>query len=112
MLLEAGMGWTRSTRYGHRPTCTSSRILAGQEVGRRAVADRLLAARYRPAPGPYVDATGTRRRVQALMAVGHTVIVIGNESGVDHSVIHDILNGCLTVRGITADRIAAAYDWL
>jgi AraC-like DNA-binding protein len=111
-LLDAGMGWTRIARAAHCSSCTISRILNGQELVRRTVAERLLAVRYRPAPGRYVDATGTRRRVQALMAIGHTVVTIAAESGVDGSVIHDVLNGCPTVRGITADRIAAAYDWL
>ena len=111
-LLDAGMGWTRITRAAHCSTCTLSRILNGQELMRRTAAERILAVRYRPAPGRTIDATGTRRRIQALMAVGNTIVGIAAESGVDHSVINDILNGAPTVRGMTADRIAAAYDWL
>lgn len=111
-LLDAGMGWTRITRAAHCSTCTIHRILGGQELVRRTVAERLLAVKFRPAPGRYVDATGTRRRIQALIAIGHTVVGIAAESDVDHSVITDVLNGAANVRGLTADRIAAAYDWL
>jgi len=111
-LLDAGMGWTRIGRAAHSSSCTIARILNGQELIRRTVADRLLAVKYRPAPGRTVNATGTRRRIQALMAIGHTIVGIAAESGVDPSVIHDILGGCTNVRGITADRIAAAYDWM
>lgn len=111
-LLDAGMGWTRIGRAAHSSSCTIARILNGQELIRRTVAERFLAVKYRPAPGRTLNATGTRRRVQALMAMGHTVTRIASESGVDASVIFDILGGAIHVRGITADRIAAAYDWL
>ena len=111
-LLDEGMGWTRISRAAHSSSCTIARILNGQELIRRTVADRLLAVKYRPAPGRTVEATGTRRRIQALIAIGHTIVGISDESGVDHSVIHDILGGCANVRGVTADRIAAAYDWM
>ncbi|MCX5522640.1 hypothetical protein OG342_07145 [Streptomyces bobili] len=111
-LLNAGMGWVRISRAAHCSQCTIARILNGQELIRRTAADRLLAVKFRPAPGRTIDATGTRRRIHALMAIGHTVTGIADESGVDHSVIHDLLNGAPNLRGITADRIAAAYDWL
>lgn len=89
------------------------RILNGQELIRRTVAERILAVKARPAPGRYVNLTGTRRRIQALMAIGHTVTGIAHESSVDPSVITDILRGKIPrVRGVTAERIAAAYDWL
>ncbi|MFJ5644107.1 hypothetical protein [Streptomyces sp. NPDC093223] len=111
-LLDAGMGWVRITRAAHSSSCTIARILNGQELVRRSVAERILAVKYRPAPGRYLDATGSRRRVQGMMVRGHTVVVIATEAALDHSVIHDILNGCPQVRGLTADKIAAAYDWL
>jgi hypothetical protein len=107
------MGWTRITRAAHTSTCTIHRLLAGQDLTRRTVVERILAVKARPAPGRYVDATGTLRRIQALMAIGHTVGGIAAESGVDHTVITDLLQGrSTTVRGCTADRVAAAYDWL
>lgn len=111
-LLAAGMGWTRIGRAAHSSSCTIARIINGQKLIRRTVAERLLAVKYRPAPGRTVDATGTRRRIQALMAIGHTIVGIAAESDVDHSTIHDVLNGAPNVRGMTYDRIAAAYDWL
>lgn len=111
-LLDAGMGWTRIARAAHSSTCTIARVLNGQELIRRTAAERILAVKYRPAPGRSVDATGTRRRIQALIATGHTITGIAEESDVNYSVIVDILNGCANVRGITADRIASAYDWL
>ncbi|WP_405558906.1 hypothetical protein OHV08_33820 [Streptomyces canus] len=111
-LLDAGMGWPRICRAAHCSSSTIARLLKGQELVRRTVADRILAVKYRPAPGRTLDATGSRRRIQALMAIGHTVIGIASESGVDCSVLHDILGGAVSVRGMTFDRIAAAYDWL
>lgn len=111
-LIDAGMGWPRIGRAAHCSSSTIARLLNGQEKVRRTVAERILAVKYRPAPGRTLDATGTRRRIQALMAIGHTVVGIAAESGVDHSVIHDVLGGAGNVRGITYDRIAAAYDWL
>ncbi|MFJ9633719.1 hypothetical protein ACIRU8_39105 [Streptomyces sp. NPDC101175] len=106
------MGWTRIARAAHSSSCTIARILNGQELVRRTVADRILAVRYRPAPGRIVDATGARRRTQALLAIGHTIVGLAAESDVDHSVINDILAGAPNVRGATFDRIASAYDWL
>lgn len=111
-LLGAGMGWPRITRAAHCSTCTISRLLNGQELVRRSVSDRILAVKYRPAPGRIVEAVGTLRRIQALMAIGHTRAGIGEEADVDASVITDILGGAPNVRGMTADRIAGAYDWL
>lgn len=111
-LLEAGMGWARITRAAKASSCTVARILNGQELVRRSVAERLLAVQYRPAPGRYVEATGTRRRIQALIAIGHPIAGIAAEVGADQSVITDILNNQDRIRGITADRIAAGYDWL
>jgi AraC-like DNA-binding protein len=111
-LLAAGMGWPRIIRAAHCSSCTIHRILGGQELMRRTVAERILAVKVRPAPGRYVDALGTRRRIQALMAIGHTIVGIAREADVDHTVINAVLRGCATVRGMTADRIAAAYDWL
>jgi plasmid maintenance system antidote protein VapI len=111
-LLADGMGWPRICRAAHCSSSTIARLLNGQEKVRRSVADRILAVKYRSAPGRIVDATGTRRRIQALLAIGHTITGLAEESDVDHSVINDVLNGALNVRGMTADRIAAAYDWL
>ncbi|MFD3638265.1 hypothetical protein ACH43Y_14255 [Streptomyces rubiginosohelvolus] len=112
-LFAEGMGWERVTRAAHCSSSTIHRILGGQQLVRRSVADRILAVKARPAPGRFTDATGTRRRVQALIAIGHTVGHVSDEAGVDQSVLIDIIGGSQTrARGITADRIAAAYDWL
>lgn len=112
-LFAEGMGWARVTRAAHCSSSTIHRILGGQQLVRRSVADRILAVKARPAPGRYTDATGTRRRIQALIAIGHTISHISDEAGVDQSVIVEIVSGTQArTRGVTADRIAAAYDWL
>lgn len=112
-LLAAGMGWPRIARAARCSSCTIQRLLAGQELIKRSVADRILAVKARPAPGRHVDPTGSRRRIQALMAIGHTMVRISAEAAVDQSILVDVLHGHVsTVRGVTVDRIAAAYDWL
>ncbi|MER7806125.1 hypothetical protein [Streptomyces sp900116325] len=108
---------------------TTGQIAVAAECADRTVADLLhrknktirkdLAARIlnaRPTlaalPGATkVDATGTIRRAQALMAIGHSLTSIANAMGVSHyTVLGNILNGLRpTVTVATARSAASVY---
>jgi hypothetical protein len=58
-----------------------------------------------------VDATGTRRRLQALARLGHTFEVIGRRMGVDKSVPKDYC-GVTFVQLATAQKVKRVYEEL
>lgn len=65
----------------------------------------------------WIDPTGTRRRIQALAAIGHTSEEISKESGIANSQVMKIARGYSRADGpkilqSTADRIRAAYQRL
>lgn len=61
----------------------------------------------------YVDATGTIRRLRALMAIGHSGRVIAGHADTSQARVHRIASGVQpTVRRSLADRIAQAYQQL
>jgi DNA-directed RNA polymerase specialized sigma24 family protein len=81
----------------------------------RATRDAILAVQ----PGPkavdtlHIDALGSRRRLQALMTVGHSVRLIARECSIAKDRAHDIALGLQpTVRADVAQRIADAYTRL
>jgi hypothetical protein len=78
----------------------------------RTTRDAILAAQ--PGPKPVetlqIDALGSRRRLQALMFVGHSVRLLARECRVSKDRAHDIALGLQpTVRADVAERIADAY---
>lgn len=79
-------------------------------------AQRILAVRPSSdtRPDTYVDATGTRRRLQALAVMGHSARVLAERLGnADHSGVLDIQSGKVaTVRRRTAQAVATLYDEL
>lgn len=79
----------------------------------RAIARRILACDPTGSTtSPYmpVDATGTRRRLQALIAIGHTVRRIAAAIGHAPSALSKIIQGRYpTVRGTTARAVATLY---
>jgi transcriptional regulator with XRE-family HTH domain len=58
-----------------------------------------------------VDATGTRRRIQALMAMGWTQRDIGREMGIGHGGVSKLTKG-EKVRQSNVDRVAEVYERL
>ncbi|MFF0942709.1 hypothetical protein ACFYE2_00565 [Kocuria sp. CPCC 205300] len=85
---------------GKRPTVVSDSI------------DLLRGARkHLPAPTGRIDATGTRRRLQALAVIGWTTARVAEVAGIDRNVAQYLRSGkhagC-TVE--TSRRVAAAYD--
>jgi transcriptional regulator with XRE-family HTH domain len=62
---------------------------------------------------PYVDPTGTVRRLQALAAMGHSGTVLAAELGVARQRLAEIRNGYFPqIRRETATKIAELYDRL
>lgn len=81
---------------------------------RQSTAERLLALRPTPdalAGGVTVDATGTRRRLQALVAIGWPQSRLGQRLGVDPSNMNALLTRS-RVTAATARAVAALYDEL
>lgn len=81
----------------------------------RTTHDKIMAVR--PAAKPdltvYVDVTGTRRRIQAMQAIGHSFAVIAEAAGTTRWRVGLIADGHQpTVSQAIADRIADAYRHL
>lgn len=99
-LAESGLLLIASGRRKTINVRTHSRILAVQPLGK-------------PDPSMPVAALGSRRRLQALACVGHSVRTLAAECRVSKPSIHDIIHGLQpTVRRDAAERIAAAYERL
>lgn len=80
---------------------------------RASTARRVLAVASAPETQRPVPALGSIRRVQALMAAGHSVTVIRAAAGVNHNVMANLVSGAATgVWGCTAAAVAEAYDRL
>lgn len=115
-LIDAG--WTqaqieRATGVGHRSIAP---ILAGSQpnVGVRTE-QRLLALPVGPPPcdARDIDATGTRRRIQALVAIGYNYPTLGRHIGLHGDAVGRIARGeNPVVRTSTAEATAVAYRQL
>ena len=57
-----------------------------------------------------IDVTGTRRRIEALVALGWTYRAIGEQVGVTVSGVHKAINRYTLIRRDVAKKYAAAYD--
>jgi hypothetical protein len=91
--------------------CNLRLILDGTRTQiRRDTLQRILSVKPEPpAPGTYLDATGTRRRIQALRAIGWSARALAEAAGTGESVIERICDGQPTVRGVVAVKIQDAY---
>lgn len=112
-LLAAGAGWVQLAELAEVSQSSLSKIrCAQQETVNRTVAARILA--IKPGQGiparRSVPALGAIRRVRALMALGHTCKTIQGTTGLDHTVMHGLVNGHLTtIYASTHNAIADAY---
>ncbi|MEU5593062.1 hypothetical protein [Streptomyces sp. NPDC020298] len=93
---------------------TFSVILSGRYTKvARHTATTILAVRLDqtpPIPRGLVDATGTRRRLQALMVLGYTLPGIAGQVGVSYFSLQQTATGVWTcVRRSTAEKVAALY---
>lgn len=95
MLSSFGIGWQRVTRLAGVSNGCISRILYGAphegrgptKRVRTTTADKILAVKPsfdHLAPSARIDGTGTRRRLQALVAIGWPQLRLGREMGIAH----------------------------
>lgn len=123
-LMEQGMGWKRigekadvggsslsSLLFG-RPRTDGSKRPPAQRI-RKDIAERLLAVELDLADGARVDATGTRRRLQALVAMGYSIASLGRELGIwnIHALVAGSRTNTMTLKA-NADAVKALYDRL
>jgi len=113
--LHRTMGWLDIAAASGSSACHLRYIANGRTlIINRVTHDRILAVRAATAPtaGLYVDATGARRRIHALMARGHSQDAIAAAAHTTQHRISVISLGHPRVRQKIADRIADAYDHL
>jgi hypothetical protein len=91
-------------RYGCR--CPAAR---GANAARLA---RWRKRTYLERGGLLVDPTGTRRRIEALRAIGWPIRVIAAEAGVSHGTLHYTMGRSERIHLDTARRFADVYDRL
>ncbi|SDN18648.1 helix-turn-helix domain-containing protein [Streptomyces wuyuanensis] len=112
-LFNAGAGWVQLAAATGCSSSTLHKILTGRiPQCRRTTANKILAVRPGDAipPGRLVPAIGSIRRIRALLAAAHPCKAISIASGVEHSMISDLVNGSLSVVKLhVAQRIDAGY---
>ena len=124
MLMSHSIGLQRVRRLAHIPNGTMCKLLYGDGTRnmppskrvRTRTADQLLAVKASldlVAPSALVDATGTRRRLQALVAVGWPQMSLARLSGLDKLTINDQVHHTVTTAyGSTARTVRDLYDQL
>lgn len=125
-LMAQGMGWKRICRTAGVACSTGYAILYGKHLDEpthpehrpprikvsRLVAEKLLAVTApQLADGAKVDATGTRRRIQALVACGWSLTRIATRLGIDTANFHLHTDREGVTEG-TRKAVAALYDEL
>ncbi|NUP46178.1 MAG: hypothetical protein HOW97_02520 [Catenulispora sp.] len=108
-------GWVDIAAATGCSACHLRHIVSGRtQTINRATHNKIFNARLAPAPtrGLYIDATGTRRRVQALQAIGRSQQFIAEAANTTQHRINVITLGAPRVRQKVADKIAAAYEQL
>lgn len=104
--IEAAAGVSRSTMNAviGRPGRAAKRV-------RSATAERILAVRPERATSSSIDGTGTRRRLQALVAIGWSHRALGDRMGMTAPNLGRVIHGyCDQVLVRTARQVAELYD--
>jgi len=120
-LMTHGMGYKRIAARAGVSVSTVARILYGRrgtpppDTISYDLAQRLLAVPFDPHPTSHVEATGTVRRVQALVAIGHTITAIARAAGCSVGRLSEIVAlgsvpYAANVEARTAAAIARLYD--
>lgn len=122
MLATYGIGIQRTRVLAGMSNGCMSRLLygRGEQRGpskriRTETADRVLAIRPSldlAAPSALVDGTGTRRRLQGLVAVGWPQIDLARRSGIDRMTVNSQLHLNTPVRAATARTVRDLYEQL
>lgn len=112
--LRSTMSWSDLATSAGTSACHLRRILNGLEPRiNRVTHNKILAVGATPGGWIFVDAIGTRRRIQALQAIGHSQEAIAKQAGSCQHRIYMISGGHVaTVRLHLAERIAEAYRLL
>lgn len=112
----AQAGWSRLeiAEYAQVPQTTIVNLISGKlMILNPDTAKRLGALPDQPsdqAGKGFLDATGTRRRAQALFRIGYTTTGMAAEVGLDSETVSRILNGRVRfVTGATARKMTALY---
>lgn len=119
----AGLGWMRASRLAGVSTGTVSRLLYGNTTRgtgptkrvRPATAAALLAIRAdidTLADGAQIDAAGTHRRLQALIALGWTQAKLAKRLGMEKTQLSALLRDRRYVMVRTARQVRALYNEL
>jgi transcriptional regulator with XRE-family HTH domain len=121
MLGTYGIGIPRTRELSGVSNGSISRLLYGRgEEGpsrrvRTQTADRILAIKPSldaAAPSALVDGTGTRRRLQALVAMGWPQKALSRRLGLDRNTVNDQVNSYTPAHGSTARAVRDLYDEL
>jgi AraC-like DNA-binding protein len=109
-------GWSRLriSRVARVSRSAVYNLAAGQTEVRRHVALAILSIRIGPPQiNLSVDAAGTTRRIQALVAIGHTMESIASLAHYSHSKIEGLAAGqAESVSVVTANTVTAIYRQL
>jgi transcriptional regulator with XRE-family HTH domain len=111
--LRQTMSWTDISTASGSAAAHLRRIASGKEPRiNRVTHNKIMAVRPSPGGHIFVSALGSRRRIQALQARGHSQYDIAAATGTSQYRISLISNGQPTVRLRMAQRIAAGYQQL
>ncbi|MDN5726078.1 MAG: hypothetical protein L0G99_09145 [Propionibacteriales bacterium] len=119
-LMAGGMGWKRVARAAGLTGSTVYPILYGRggtdprpprKQVTRAVHEAIMAVQLDLAPGALVDAIGTQRRLQALMAIGWTGQRLADRLGLTVANFHTMVQANQVIKR-TADAVVVLYDEL
>ncbi|MFB9777297.1 hypothetical protein [Brevibacterium otitidis] len=123
-LSAQGMGWKQVSKIAGIPASTLTHLLWGKyphepdhpdhRPPRRQIykttAQKILAVTLKPAANTAVDATGARRRVQALVYVGWSLRQIADQVGVDRQRIDRLARNTTETTSVeTRDLIAGFF---
>lgn len=115
-LFGSGAGWEQTSTAAECSKSTLSKLLHGrQSLVRRALGERILSIELADVTHTRISvpATGSIRKVRALMAIGHSCALIRQESGLDRTVVCLLVNGHTeSIYAATAEKVSTAYRLL